>query len=474
MNHHDGRVVYSLAGGMPDATLKHIRDETLRVLEILGIECDIPEVLAKLSGVKGLTVKGKRIHYAPWLVEDYLKRNYPKRPPPQRKPGSLSLMGPYSCLNILDMESRVIRKPTVADVGTAVRLMDALGIDLYWGGFTPLIPDDVPKPMTQLAMLKATVENRRVPAGGGVAGSLREAEFMIEMGKASGRAGPHVGFQFGISPLRINPEALSLFNTLIDRGYSKDVYAFSGSMLNFGASSPYSVAASLAQGAAEGIGGAMVVELLQKQDTWPGLSIWPFDMRFTSIVFGAPETALFRALVQQFCEYLFGWGPAGEMMSLAKDVDGQAAAERMGCAMADALRGARDFAGAGMICMDELFSAEQLVIDRDIIKWVERFVCGQNFCSETTSLVDMIESGLPNATYLDQDMTVDRFRQDTWMPELFEHSTLGKWQHTGATSLRDRAREIAREKIKASTFVLDAGIQKELNRIYRKASEVLT
>ena len=160
-------------------------------------------------------------------------------------------------------------------------------------------------------------------------------------------------------------------------------------------------------------------------------------------------------------------------MSMAKDVDGQAAAERMGCALADALRGAREFASAGMICMDELYSAEQLVIDRDIIKWVERFVCGQDFCCEPASLVDMIEAGLPTSTFLDHELTVERFRQDTWMPELFEHSTLGKWQHGGSKSLRDRAREMARAKIKASTFELDAGIQKELDRIYRKAAEVL-
>lgn len=71
------------------------------------------------------------------------------------------------------------------------------------------------------------------------------------------------------------------------------------------------------------------------------------------------------------------------------------------------------------------------------------------------------------------DLTVERFRQDTWMPELFEHSTLGKWQYGGYKSLRDRAREIARATINASTFELDAGMQKELDRIYRKAAEVL-
>jgi len=473
MSETNGRVAYSLAGGIPEATLKHIYDEALRVLEKLGIECDVPEVLAKISGVKGLTIKGKRIHYAPWLVEDYMKRNYPKRTPAPRMPGPLSLRGPYSCLNILDMETRVIRKPTVADIGQSVRLLDGLGIDLYWGGFTPLIPDDVPKRLTWLAMLKATVENRRVPAGGGVANSLQEAEFMIEMGKAAGMAPPYVGFQFGISPLRMNPEAIGLFNTLIDKGHSKYVGASSCPMLTFGATSPYSVAAAMAQGIAEGLGGTILVDLLQHQGSWPGFTVWPFDMRHMSIVFGAPETAIFRAMFHQLWEYLFGWGPPGEMMSMAKDVDGQAAAERMGCALTDALRGAREFASAGMICMDELYSAEQLVIDRDIIKWVERFVCGQDFCSEVTSLVDIIEDGLPTSSFLDSELTVDRFRQDMWMPELFEHSTLGKWRHGGAESLRDRARDIARAKIKASDFVLDAAMQKELDRIYRKAAKVL-
>lgn len=473
MSNTEQRAIYSLAGGMPESTLATIYAEALKVLETIGLECDVPRVLAAISGTKGITIRGNRIHFAPGLVENYLKRKPSLNPPATPRPGSLTLRGPYSCLNMLDMETRKIRKPTVADVATAVRLLDALDIDLYWGGFTPLIPDDVPKRMTWLAMLKATVENRRVPSGGGVANSIPEAEFMIEMSKAAGKAPPYVMFQFGISPLRINPEAIGLYYDLLKKGYGDCVSAFPASMLTFGATSPYSVPAALAQGAAEGLGGSILIRLLKGMDAWPGFSIWPFDMRHMTIVFGAPETALFRALVQQMQEYLFGWGPSGEMMSLAKDVDGQAAAERMGCALADALRGANTFTSAGMICMDELYSAEQLVIDRDIIRWVERFVRGQDISPEAVPLADIIRDGLATSSFLDHALTVERFREGSWMPELFEHSTLGKWRHEGGRSLRDRARDIARAKIKAYDFELDPALQKELDRIYRKAGKVL-
>ena len=129
MSTDNANIKFSLTGGLSEAVLERIYSEALRVLEKLGIECDVPRVLAKLSGVDGISIKGKRIHYAPATVEAFLDRKFPNRKTKAAPaaPGPLTLMGPYSCLNMVDMETRVVRKPAVSDIGPAVRLLERAG-----------------------------------------------------------------------------------------------------------------------------------------------------------------------------------------------------------------------------------------------------------------------------------------------------------------------------------------------------------
>ena len=54
--------------------------------------------------------------------------------------------------------------------------------------------------------------------------------------------------------------------------------------------------------------------------------------------------------------------------SSSSAVDEQAALEKMGVAMVAALQGVRSFSGAGSLCVDDLFSGVQFVIDVEIVR----------------------------------------------------------------------------------------------------------
>jgi trimethylamine:corrinoid methyltransferase-like protein len=48
---------------------------------------------------------------------------------------------------------------------------------------------------------------------------------------------------------------------------------------------------------------------------------------------------------------------------------------------------------------------------------------------------------------------------------------LRQWQDKGGKSIRERAKDIAKRKIKEHEFELPAEIQRELDRIYQKAKK---
>ncbi len=54
--------------------------------------------------------------------------------------------------------------------------------------------------------------------------------------------------------------------------------------------------------------------------------------------------------------------------------DEQAAAEKVGTGLIMALLGVREFTNLGNLCVDDVFSAEQLVIDMEILDFIEKLI----------------------------------------------------------------------------------------------------
>jgi len=137
-----------------------------------------------------------------------------------------------------------------------------------------------------------------------------------------------------------------------------------------------------------------------------------------------------------------------------------------------ALLGAEVFHAAGRISEDELFSGEQLVIDNEIINYVSRFVKGFELKEEGSPL-KLIKEGVAEGSYLGHPTTAKHYREIFWIPELFEYSKLDQWKGKGGQSIRERAKEIARKKIKEHQFRLDRNMQRELDKVWKKANQSL-
>jgi trimethylamine:corrinoid methyltransferase-like protein len=161
---------------------------------------------------------------------------------------------------------------------------------------------------------------------------------------------------------------------------------------------------------------------------------------------------------------------AKSLLTTSQRPDAHAAAEKCAHTALAALAGARIFTNAGLLSVDEIFSAEQAVIDYEIVQYVSALLKGQRVDREALAVDAIRQVALAGRQFLDHDMTLERCREAFWMPSLFEHRTLGQWREAGAKGVRPRAREIARRRIAEHEYALPAEAQREMDRIYERAA----
>ena len=165
--------------------------------------------------------------------------------------------------------------------------------------------------------------------------------------------------------------------------------------------------------------------------------------------------------------------------SSSSAVDAQATLEKMAIGLAAAFQGARTFSGAGSLCVDDLFSGTQFVIDVEIVDYIrqvlESFDPPQEFV-KTDGLYEMLkEVCLGQDEFLSHPHTVAHCRTLLPSSRLIVREKLQSWLRHKKL-LKDRAREECLERIRtfAPTFHLPDDKQKELDRIYREAEKELS
>ncbi len=345
-----------------------------------------------------------------------------------------------------------------------VKLADSLKIE----GETPIEPTDIPPKLRQVYMMKACWENSKENTGGYLY-DIDAAEYVYEMAQVANKP-----FSLGgtaiISPLKIDPAKLELFHHFLDRNVPVGMC----NMPILGVTAPIFYPAAYIQGMAEILAGVTLIKLIFKGKGGTGIcNVYPFDMKYQTVTFGSPEKLLLMLMSMQIANY-FGFDANPDaLMCMAKEPDSQASAEKLAQVIVTALHGARTFRYAGTLSNDEIFSPEQLVIDNEIVKYVSRFVEGFDFDPEK-DFIKIIEEGVKEKTFLSHQTTLDNYKDTYWFPELFEHETLGQWGEKGRKSIRERAKEIAKKKISEHQFRLPEDVQKELDKIYKKAEEKLT
>ena len=280
--------------------------------------------------------------------------------------------------------------------------------------------------------------------------------------------------QIPISPLKLNAGILDIVFRLKDSAdYLEGIVVGGGAIPMMGASAPLNLLAALAQSSAEAIAAFITVKLLDPRvPANATAAVFPFDLRHAVPSLGTPEAALLRLASAQVAEAIFGFRMAGTLAAMGMPLDPQTMVEKANNTLIMALAGTRVFIDAGMTPMDELFSLEQVVLDREIVAWVRRVVEGFPWTGGAAQTLSTIRNGVTEGNFFTDEATLGH-REVYWESELFRYTSLAHRLSDDRTTVAQRARDIVDQTVQSHTFELPADARREIDRIYRAAEQAL-
>ena len=449
-----------------DSDLEGIINDAANVLEKIGMGCGHQKTIDTLIE-KGEEVRYRngRIHFSAKQVKDFITAQKKKNQMnPEKEEPEFKLGACWMGLNYCDPLTREIRRATSEEAAQMARFWDARDID--W--CIPVNPGDVSPGLTTLAGERIAIKNSRKLGGYLTVLDPEEVRYLRDMFLAAGRQ-YRLDEQVGISPMHFNDDGLETAWQFMDDPDVKVI--LSGSIPMAGATCVLHPRTAVVQSLAETVAQDILCDTLGVAGGGL-LRVEPFDMQYSTICWGSPEWCLFYTLVTQMKVYLNG-RPArkGFMRSIAKQPDAQAMTERTATALWQALHGVRIFGGVGQLCIDEVFSPQQAMLDHEIINYISRIIKGIDVTADSVDPVELIQEGITQETFLGTADTASRFRDFYQFPEMFRHWNLGRWRNEGMPSLLDEAWVRAQEVIGQSDFRLTDEQEKAVDAVYEKGKE---
>jgi trimethylamine--corrinoid protein Co-methyltransferase len=273
-----------------------------------------------------------------------------------------------------------------------------------------------------------------------------------------------------ISPLRYPRHGVDLLYETCALGLPVAI----GPMAQMGVSAPCSIAGTIAQEHAEILAGICVVQAVR-----PGTPVCyggichALDMRTTQMIFAGPEQALFGVGLTEMGKRLGLPVYINVGLTDAKRPDAQAGLE-IGVTLAfGAAAGADVFGHLGIAGVDQASSLDMLVLQHEIVRYVESVLRGVSVDDAALALDEIAEVG-PGGSFLDRVHTARRFRSELWFPKLLDRWFYEPWREAGAWSLEQVCRD-ARAGLEAREPAepLPDDLERELARLLKAASRNL-
>jgi trimethylamine--corrinoid protein Co-methyltransferase len=333
------------------------------------------------------------------------------------------------------------RYASLGDVRTAARLADALSDLTIAGAMSD--PHELGPHYGAVAVFAELVRNTTKPVGLWFH-NRTVCRFIIDMmiavaGSEAAAARYPLSYPLlePISPLRFPFHGVDLlFETA-----RLNLPVHIGPMAQTGMSAPGTLIATLAMENAEILAGVCVTQLVA-----PGLPLCyggiphAFDMRTTQVIFAGPEQALMAVAMTQLGKRygLPVYINAG--MADSKTPDAQAGMEAGITLVLGALAGADIFGHLGICGADQGSSLDMLVVQHELIGYVERVMRGIA-CEDAKDLgLEVIAEVGPGGSFLGQEHTARHFRRELWFPTLLDRQFYDAWCAGGKLTMAERCR----------------------------------
>ena len=249
-----------------------------------------------------------------------------------------------------------------------------------------------------------------------------------------------------------------------------------GPMAQVGATAPATLAGTLVQENAEILAGISLVQLIRR-GTPVGYGGIPhaFDMRTTQLIFAGPEQVLMAVAMTQMGRHYNLPVYINVGLTDSKTVDAQAGLEAGTTLALGALSGADIFGHLGISGVDQAASLTMLVMQNELIGFVERLMAGIEVSEETlaTEVIDSVASR--EGGFLGEEHTATHFRRELWFPRLLDRQFWQGWLDSGAKDLMTRCTD-KKNRILSSLAIepVDEKIDREMSRIVASARAELS
>lgn len=456
-------------------TLARIHEAALRILERIGLRvlaAEVADALSRPSRRAGLRLQDGRVLFDRALVEEFVAegRRQSAADEVQEEPGSRITLAPCQyATHVQDIDSDQILPFTAERLTEASKLLDTLA-PMGVISRAPGAPMDAPADLQSLLRYRIQALTCRDGKHPVELTSARAAPYVMDMAEALGHPITTADV-YVVSPLTLGGESLRC--ALAGRDRLKGVWV--SNMSSLGATAPIRPGDALALGVAEVIGAAVVAREVVGLPVGWSVRVCPFEPRAVALSLGGPE----ELLLQWANEEVNAWyhdrslgPPNGSLHSQAKLPDQQAAAERMGIMLTHALFGTRLFVGIGRLSLDEVFSAEQAVIDLELRDHVQRLVAGMAVDCHPAACFAEVAAGVADG-FLGLDATAARYSQTYWQPRLFWRGMLAEWRSAAPPDLHARAKAMVREQLSRHEYHLEPELQREVERIWQRANREL-
>ena len=333
------------------------------------------------------------------------------------------------------------RYATLEDVVTATRFGDALSSINIVGAMSD--PRDVPVGMRCVKVMATMVKNTVKPIHfwyHNRASAKYLNEIMVAVRGSEVEASNHplcYPFLEPISPLRFPFDGIDLLFETSRLNLPVSI----GPMAQMGLSAPATIAGTLAQENAEILAGICTTQLIR-----PGMPVCyggichAFDMRTAQLIFSGPEQAIFGVAMTQMGKHYGLPVYINVGLTDAKRPDAQAGMESGMTLMLGAAAGADIFGHMGISGVDQASSLDILVMQNEVIQFVESVMRQIEFSDEALGLAE-IEAVGPGGSFIEQEHTARHFRRELWFPELLDREYYESWRGAGAISMEDRCRQ---------------------------------
>jgi trimethylamine---corrinoid protein Co-methyltransferase len=346
-----------------------------------------------------------------------------------------SIAGEASWVDDLTLDRRYA---TLADVATATRLGDALPHINLVGAMTD--PQEIPVGYRCIAVAIEQIKHTTKPFqfwwhDRASARYLLEVLTVVSGSEAEAARYPLTyPFLEPISPLKFPRDGIDLLFETARFPLPVPI----GPMAQTGATAPATLAGTLAQENAEILAGICITQLIR-----PGTPVCyggiphAFDMRTTQLIFAGPEQALMAVAMTQIGKHYGLPVYINVGLTDSKRPDAQAGLEAGITLVTGALAGADIFGHLGISGVDQATSLVMLLLQHEIIGYVERVMRGFEVDDETLGL-DVVRSVGHDGNFLGEAHTVRHFRKELWFPGLLDREYWQNWIEAGASSMEER------------------------------------